>query len=89
MLQNLKIKKRTLVYLLLTLIFFLFSFLLLGCANQLPPPGGDPDKIPPTIVEFYPPNGTTNYDDDYFEVTFSEYVDKRSATEAIFYVHSN
>ena len=84
MLKKLINKKRISVYPLLTLFFFLASLFLLRCANQLPPPGGDPDKIPPTIVEFYPPNGTTNYNDDYFEVVFSEYVDKRSATEAIF-----
>ena len=67
-----------------SLIFLLFSFILFRCANQLPPPGGEPDKIPPIIVEFYPPDGTTNFDDNYFEIEFSEYVDKRSVTDAIF-----
>lgn len=77
-------KKRILVYPLLTLFFFLASLFLLRCANQLPPPGGDPDKIPPEIVEVYPPDGTTKFDEQYFEIEFSEYVDKRSVTEAIF-----
>ncbi len=66
------------------LIFILLSFILIKCANQLPPPGGEPDSIPPIVVEFYPPNGTINFDENYFEIEFSEYVDKRSVTEAIF-----
>jgi len=77
LLQKLINKKRT-------LIFLLFSFILIRCANQLPPPGGEPDKIPPTIVEVYPSDGTIRYDENYFELEFSEYVDKRSVTEAIF-----
>ncbi|MCW9066502.1 MAG: Ig-like domain-containing protein [Ignavibacteriaceae bacterium] len=68
----------------ITLIFLLFSFILIRCANQLPPPGGEPDKIPPTIVEVYPPDGTIKFDENYFELEFSEYVDKRSVTESIF-----
>ena len=67
-----------------TLIFVLLSFILIKCANQLPPPGGEPDKIPPTITEVYPADGTINYSKNYFEIDFSEYVDKRSATDAIF-----
>ncbi|MFC2136086.1 Ig-like domain-containing protein [Bacteroidota bacterium] len=42
------------------------------------------DKIPPEIIEVYPEIGTTNFSDDYFEITFSEYVDKRSVKDAIF-----
>ncbi|NNL22387.1 MAG: Ig-like domain-containing protein, partial [Ignavibacteriaceae bacterium] len=62
----------------------LLSIFLIRCANQLPPTGGDVDRIPPEIEEVYPPNGTTNYDEDYFEIEFSEYVDKRSVQDAIF-----
>jgi uncharacterized protein (DUF2141 family) len=58
--------------------------LLLSCANQQSPGGGEIDKIPPGIIEFTPGNGTVNYTEDYFEISFSEYVDKRSAQEAIF-----
>lgn len=66
-------------------ISILFLVLLTAhCANQLPPGGGEVDKIPPKIINIYPSDGTTNYTDDYFEVEFSEYVDKRSVKEAIF-----
>jgi len=51
---------------------------------MLPPGGGPPDTIPPKIEEAYPLNGSTNFHDDYFELSFSEYVDKRSVKDAIF-----
>ena len=59
-------------------------FLFYSCANQIAPPGGEVDKIPPEIVEVYPEDGTTNFHDDYIEVTFSEYVQKSSVQSAIF-----
>jgi len=62
----------------------LSSFYLMSCANQLPPGGGPLDTIPPKIVEVFPANGTTNFTGDYFELDFSEYVDKRSLKDAIF-----
>ena len=68
----------------ITLIFVLLSFILIiKCANQLPPSGGEVDKIPPKIEEVYPADGTVNFKDNYFELNFSEYVDKRSVRDAI------
>ena len=57
---------------------------MIRCANQLPPTGGEVDKIPPEIIEVYPSDGTINFEEDYFEIEFSEYVDKRSVRDAIF-----
>lgn len=54
------------------------------CANQQPPTGGDVDRIPPEVFETYPLNGQTNFIEDYIQISFSEYVDKRSVKEAIF-----
>ncbi len=54
--------KRPLFAIKLYLFVFLFSltlFFLAGCANQLPPGGGEVDKIPPEIIYSYPENGTT------------------------------
>jgi hypothetical protein len=66
-------------------IFIVSLALLLNeCANQLPPDGGAVDTTPPTIIEVYPQDGTTNFNDDYFELGFSEYVEKRSVKDAIF-----
>ena len=60
------------------------GLLLSDCANQLPPSGGDIDRVPPVITEISPPDGTINYKEDYFELTFSKYIDKRSLKDAIF-----
>jgi hypothetical protein len=62
----------------------LLFYFLAGCANQLPPDGGEVDTTPPEIIFVYPEDGTTNFSDSYFELKFSEYVDKRSFREAIF-----
>ena len=59
-------------------------FVLYDCAHQVAPSGGEEDMIPPDIVEFYPANGTVNFSENYFEITFSEYVQKSSVREAIF-----
>src|SRR5690606_15735372 len=65
-------------------LIFLVFFFIASCANQLPPGGSEVDRIPPKIVEVFPADGTTNFDEDYFEIGFSEYVDKRSVQDAIF-----
>lgn len=57
---------------------------LYGCALQLPPEGGEIDLVPPEIVSTFPVSGTVNYSKNYFEIKFSEYVDKRSFREALF-----
>ncbi len=55
-----------------------------GCANQLPPDGGPVDKTPPQIMDVYPADGTTNFHDDHFEISFSKYVQRRTVKDAIF-----
>ncbi len=65
------------------IIFFLIIFAA-GCANQLSPGGGERDKIPPEITEYYPKDKTVNYNENVISLTFSEYVDQRSVKDAIF-----
>jgi hypothetical protein len=73
------------IYNIIKYIFLLIVGLLLSdCANQLPPGGGDIDTVPPVITEIFPPDGTVNYRESYFELTFSKYVEKRSLKDAIF-----
>jgi hypothetical protein len=72
--------KNTIKYFFLLLLGLLIS----DCANQLPPGGGEIDRVPPVITEIFPPDGTINYKEDYFELTFSKYVEKRSLKDAIF-----
>ncbi|MCU7492192.1 MAG: Ig-like domain-containing protein [Ignavibacteria bacterium] len=66
------------------LILPVLPLLLASCANQLAPGGGPIDRTPPEVVSVYPENGTTGFHEGYFEVNFSEYVDRRSAQDAIF-----
>ena len=75
--------KQTKKIILSALLLFVILFTS-DCANQLPPGGGEVDKIPPEIISVYPADGALNFSDDYFELEFSEYVDKRSVKEAIF-----
>lgn len=66
------------------LILILLIFTFVKCANQISPPGGEVDKIPPTIIDAYPENGTTNFNENEIEFSFSEYVNKRNINEAFF-----
>jgi len=66
------------------MLLFIIIFGFQKCANQMSPPGGDDDKIPPTVIETYPENGTLNFNEQFVEFSFSEYVDKNSIREAIF-----
>lgn len=65
-------------------VYFVMLLVAAKCASQIPPSGGEVDMIPPVVESHYPLNGTTNYTENYFEINFSEYVDKRSVKEAIF-----
>ena len=66
------------------LILLIIILFVGGCANQMAPGGGEVDRIPPTVIESFPKDGTTNYKDQYLEIKFSEYVDRLSVQNAIF-----
>ena len=72
------VKFKKIRIIILSIVFFS------GCALQLPPEGGAIDLIPPKILSTFPESGTVNYNKNYFEIEFSEYVDKRSFREALF-----
>ena len=63
---------------------FILLMLLAGCANQLPPSGGDIDKTPPEIVSVYPADGTINFNDDHIELEFSKYITKSTLNNVFF-----
>jgi hypothetical protein len=54
----------------------------LGCANQLPPGGGEEDKVPPKIVKVSPALNTLNFKGNVIHLEFNEYVDRRSLQDA-------
>jgi len=67
------------------ILFICFSFaFLFGCANQLPPSGGEDDTTPPKILKIYPAGNTLNFKGNSISIDFSEYVDRRSLKDAIF-----
>ncbi len=66
------------------LITFVALIFIFGCANQLPPGGGPFDTEPPVVVKTFPESGTLNYDKNYVEIEFNEYINKRSVTNSIF-----
>ncbi len=65
-------------------LFFVLTILVVKCANQQAPPGGPKDTEPPEILDVYPKTGTLNFNDDHFEIVFSEYVEKLSLLDALF-----
>jgi hypothetical protein len=54
----------------------------ISCANQLPPPGGEDDRIAPKILSVFPTPGTRNFKGREVTLRFDEYVDKRSFIES-------
>ena len=58
--------------------FFVLIILFGGCAQVVPPAGGDKDIVPPKIVRSNPTNFTTNQNPQVIELEFDEYVIQRS-----------
>lgn len=65
------------------LIVFSMLFVF-GCANQLPPTGGDDDTSPPRVLKIFPLPNTLNYSGNSVSIEFDEYVDRRSFKDALF-----
>jgi hypothetical protein len=53
-----------------------------GCANQLPPGGGEEDKTPPKVESQFPKHNSLNFRGNSIIIDFDEYVDRRSFQEA-------
>ena len=49
-------------------------FLLVRCAQQVPPTGGPKDVTPPNVVSTFPKNQTINFNEQVIELEFDEYV---------------
>ena len=59
--------------------------LAVACANPMPPPGGPPDVIPPRVVHTMPAADSVGVGTHTrIRIRFSEYMDRRSVTRAIF-----
>ena len=78
----LRIKKNIISPILLIFSILAGISLIIGCANQKPPGGGEEDKIPPKLVFQAPKNNSLNFNGKSLILEFDEYVDKRSLQEA-------
>lgn len=66
--------------------FLLLSFIVLSCAQIVPPTGGQNDKTPPELVSSFPENKTRNFKGQEFKLTFDELVDASSLQNELFIV---
>src|SRR6188474_193965 len=60
------------------LIIFLISkiVVLTGCANMIPPTGGDRDSLPPLLLKVSPPDSSNNFNAKKVTFTFDEYIEQ-------------
>jgi Bacterial Ig-like domain len=49
---------------------------LTGCANIIPPTGGDRDSLPPRLVKVTPPDSSKSFNTKTITFTFDEYIDQ-------------
>ncbi len=63
-------------------MFFPLFCIFWGCANQLPPGGGEEDKTPPKIIIVSPSANSLNFKGNVIHLEFNEYVDRRSLQDA-------
>ncbi len=61
----------------------LIPIILLGCAKQTTPTGGEKDEQPPTLLKSNPPDRQTNFKGNEIELTFDELVQVNAAREQI------
>ena len=47
-----------------------------GCANMIPPTGGDRDSLPPLLLKASPPDSSKNFSARTITFTFDEYIDQ-------------
>jgi len=55
-----------------------------GCANQLPPSGGEDDTSSPKVLKIFPLPNSLNYSGNSISIEFDEYIDRRSFKDALF-----
>ena len=58
---------------------------LAACASgeNIPPPGGPPDKEAPQVRETFPVDGEVNFDGKKVEITFNEYLRESGVSEEL------
>ncbi len=64
------------------LILAATSFLLSRCATPTSPTGGPPDKTGPTVERTFPKSGTVNFQKQFIEFDFSEFITRSTFQQA-------
>jgi len=54
-----------------------------GCAKENSLTGGERDTIPPKVVEYNPPNLSTNFSQNRFEIEFDEFIQIKNLAEQL------
>ena len=57
--------------------------LVVACAKQIAPTGGEKDEDPPTVLDLSPPNLSTNFEAKTIEIEFDEYIKLNNPNEQI------
>lgn len=57
--------------------------LTLGCAKQNSLTGGEKDVIPPQVIAYDPPNLSTNFSENRFEIEFDEFIQVKNISEQL------
>lgn len=66
------------------LFLLVLLFVIAGsCATPISPTGGPPDRQGPRVVETYPENGTTNFDENSVRFGFDEFIDRNSVRQNV------
>ncbi len=68
-------------FLLAACLVLVIDIVLTQCANPMSPQGGPKDTIPPTLIESYPVNGVTNFNEQTITLVFSEYINADKLTQ--------
>lgn len=64
-------------------VAFIAVVLILGCAKQNSLTGGEKDVTPPQVLEYGPPNFSTNFNENRFEIEFDEFVEVKGLSEQL------
>ncbi|MCC6634184.1 MAG: Ig-like domain-containing protein [Chitinophagaceae bacterium] len=69
--------------LLLALLFITINFLLISCANIIPPGGGPRDSLPPQLMQALPKNFSTQFSSNKIVLSFNEYIELKEITKSL------
>ncbi len=71
------------LFLLFLIAFFSIQQIVVlpGCANIIPPTGGDRDSLPPLLLKASPPDSSKGFKNKTISFTFDEYIELQSITE--------